>query len=236
MPQKLQMELLQQQNLLSPHPLRHVTGLGVENFSGLAFSQSKNPNFPVHHSEPKLENLLVLQRQFELQQLHQLQQQQQVHHHATKLQKQQQQSQIQPLYSQISHPGYVPSKVDPIQDDLFNQMQLRKHLLHEQQYNSHSLRHFNPTLEQMIIQKKVDQNTVQEWPTHISFQQQPLLQQEQSPIQQLPVASRQQLALVGERLIRGSVSVDEDAQFIWDPADHQQAMSAGFKVSAIYQQ
>ncbi|XP_041003631.1 protein ESSENTIAL FOR POTEXVIRUS ACCUMULATION 1-like [Juglans microcarpa x Juglans regia] len=239
MPQKLQMELLQQQNLPSPHPLRHVTGLGVENSSGLVFSQSKNPNFPVHHSEPKLEHRYVLQRQFELQQQHQLQQlqlqQQQVQHLATKLQKQQQQSQIQQLYSQISHPGYVQSKVDPIGDDLFNQMQLRKHLLHEQQYNSHSLQHLDPMLEQ-IIQKKVDQNAVQEWPTHISFQQQPLLQQEQSPGQQLSVASRQQLGLVGERLIRGSLSVDEGAQFVRNPADHQQDMTAGFKFSAFYQQ
>ncbi|XP_042970124.1 protein ESSENTIAL FOR POTEXVIRUS ACCUMULATION 1-like [Carya illinoinensis] len=236
-PQKLQMELLQQLNLRSPHPLRHVAGLGVENSSGLAFSESKNPNFPVHHSEPKLEHLLVLQRQLELQQQHQLQQlqQQQVNHLATKLQKQQQQSQIQQLYSQRSHPGYVQSKVDPIGDNLFNQMQLRKHLLHEQEYNSHSLRHLDPMLEQ-IIQKKVDQNAVQEWPTHISFQQRPLLQQEQSPVQQLSVASRQQLGLVGERLIRGSLSVDEGAQFVRNPADHQQAMTAGFNVSTFYQQ
>lgn len=241
MPQKLQMEQLQQQNFLS-HPFRHVIGLGVENSSGLVLSQSKNPNFQqaVHHPEPDLEHLLALQRH-ELQQQHLLQQQQ-VHLHEMKLrQQQQQQSQIkQFLHHQISQPGYGQSKVDPLRDNPFDQIQMRKHLLHELQLNSHSSRHLDPMLEQ-IIQAKVGQNAVQGrqadildlmlQPKHgntIALEQQLRLQQEQAQVQQLSMTLRQQLGLEGERHNGGPWSVDEAGQFFKNPASHQQAVSARF--------
>ncbi|XP_075641821.1 uncharacterized protein LOC142613363 isoform X3 [Castanea sativa] len=243
MPQKLQMEQLHQQNFVS-HPFRHVIGLGVENSSGLVLSQSKNPNFQqaVHHPEPDLEHLLALQRhELQLQQQHQLQQQQ-VHLHEMKLrQQQQQQSQIQQfLHHQISQPGYGQSKVDPLRDNPFDQIQMRKHLLHELQPNSHSLRHLDPMLEQ-IIQAKVGQNAVQGrqadildlmlQPKHentIALEQQFRLQQEQAQVQQLSMTLRQQLGLGGERHNGGPWSVDEAGQFFKNPASHQQAVSARF--------
>ncbi|KAL4653056.1 hypothetical protein ACB092_01G274500 [Castanea dentata] len=243
MPQKLQMEQLQQQNFVS-HPFRHVIGLGVENSSGLVLSQSKNPNFQqsVHHLEPDLEHLLALQRhELQLQQQHQLQQQQ-VHLHEMKLrQQQQQQSQIQQfLHHQISQPGYGQSKVDPLRDNPFDQIQMRKHLLHELQPNSHSLRHLDPMLEQ-IIQAKVGQNALQGrqadildlmlQPKHentIALEQQFRLQQEQAQVQQLSMTLRQQLGLGGERHNGGPWSVDEAGQFFKNPASHQQAVSARF--------
>ena len=245
MPQRLQMEQLQQQNLLS-HPFRNVIGLGVENSSGLTVPQSKNPNFQqaVHHPEPDLEHILALQRQFELQQQHQLQQQQ-VHLHEMKLrQQQQQQCQIQQLlHHQISHPGYGQSNVDPLRDNLFDQIQLKKHLLHELQLNSHSSRHLDPMLEK-IIQAKVGQNAVQgrqadildlvlqaNHGNTIALEQQLRLQQEQSQVQQLSMALRQQLGLEGERHNGGPWPVNEAGQFFRNPASHQQAMSAGFNSS-----
>ncbi|KAK4603223.1 hypothetical protein RGQ29_011966 [Quercus rubra] len=241
MPQKLQMEQLQQQNFLS-HPFRHVIGLGVENSTGLVLSQSKNPNFQqaVHHPEPDLEHLLALQ-QHELQQQHQLQQQQ-VYLHEMKLrQQQQQQSQIQQfLHHQIPQPGYGQSKVDPLRDNPFDRIQMRKHLLHELQLNSHSSRHLDPMLEQ-IIQAKVGQNAVQGrqadildlmlQPKHgntITLEQQLRLQQEQAQVQQLSMTLRQQLGLEGERHNGGPWSVDEAGQFFKNPASHQQAVSARF--------
>lgn len=250
MSQKLQLEQLQQQNLLCPHPFRHVTGLGVENFSGLAFSQSKKPDFQqaVPHSEPDLEQLLALQRQFELQQQHQLQQQQ-VHEHELKLQQQQWQRQFQiqqSLHHQISHPGYVQSKVDPIRDDLFDKIQLRKHLLHELQLKSHSSRVLDPMLE-LIIQAKVAQSAVQGRQTDIldlvlqakhgntiPIEQQLCPRQELLQMQQLSMALKQQQGLNGERHIKGLWSVDEAGQFVRNPASHQQAVSAGFSVSDFY--
>ncbi|KAM3713262.1 hypothetical protein ACJW30_01G243300 [Castanea mollissima] len=243
MPQKLQMEQLQQQNFVS-HPFRHVIGLGVENSSGLVLSQSKNPNFQqaLHHPEPDLEHLLALRRhELQLQQQHQLQQQQ-VHLHEMKLrQQQQQQSQIQQfLHHQISQPGYGQSKVDPLRENPFDQIQMRKHLLHELQPNSHSLRHLDPMLEQ-IIQAKVGQNAVQGrqadildlmlQPKHgntIALEQQFRLQQEQAQVQQLSMTLRQQLGLGGERHNGGPWSVDEAGQFFKNPASHQQAVSARF--------
>lgn len=241
MPQKLQMEQLQQQNFVS-HPFRHVIGLGIENSSGLVLSQNKNPNFQqaVHHPEPDREHLLALQRH-ELQQQHQLQQQQ-VHLHEMKLrQQQQQQSQIQQfLHHQISQPGYGQSKVDPLRDNPFDQIQMRKHLLHELQLNSHSSRHLDPMLER-IIQVKVGQNAVQGrqadildlmlQPKHgitIALEQQLRLQQEQAQVQQLDMTLRQQLGLGGERHNGGPWSVDEAGQFFKNPASHQQAVSARF--------
>ncbi|KAM3761120.1 hypothetical protein ACB098_01G243700 [Castanea mollissima] len=243
MPQKLQMEQLQQQNFVS-HPFRHVIGLGVENSSGLVLSQSKNPNFQqaLHHPEPDLEHLLALRRhELQLQQQHQLQQQQ-VHLHEMKLrQQQQQQSQIQQfLHHQISQPGYGQSKVDRLRENPFDQIQMRKHLLHELQPNSHSLRHLDPMLEQ-IIQAKVGQNAVQGrqadildlmlQPKHgntIALEQQFRLQQEQAQVQQLSMTLRQQLGLGGERHNGGPLSVDEAGQFFKNPASHQQAVSARF--------
>ncbi|XP_030953526.1 uncharacterized protein LOC115976407 isoform X2 [Quercus lobata] len=241
MPQKLQMEQLQQQNFLS-HPFRHVIGLGVENSSGLVLSQSNNPNSQqaVHHLEPDLEHLLALQRH-ELQQQHLLQQQQ-VHLHEMKLrQQQQQQSQIQQfLHHQISQPGYGQSEIDPLRDNPFDQIQMRKHLLHELQLNSHSSRHLDPMIEQ-IIQAKVGQNAAQGrqadildlmlQPKHgntITLEQHLRLQQEQAQVQQLSMTLRQQLGLEGERHNGGRWSVDEAGQFFINPTSHQQAVSARF--------
>ncbi|KAK7835648.1 hypothetical protein CFP56_023278 [Quercus suber] len=122
----------------------------------------------------------------------------------------------------------------------FRHIQMRKHLLHELQLNSHSSRHLDPMLEQ-IIQAKVGQNAVQGrqadildlmlQPKHgntIALEQQLRLQQEQAQVQQLSMTLRQQLGLEGERHNGGPWSVDEAGQFFKNPASHQQAVSARF--------
>lgn len=247
--QKLLKEQLEQQNNLSHHPFARGVGMTAEQFPNFGLSRSKSSNIQqsVHHIAPDKEHIIELQyqqHQLELQRRHQLQQQQQQQQQQMKLQQMQQSHAQQMLLEQLLHqqrsnPGLRQLQVDPTGDNLFDQIQLRKHLLHELQQNSHSSRHLDPSLEQ-IIQANSGQRARGGWDTdfldllsHIkhgnihTLEQQHRLQQEELQAHQLSMALRQQLGVEGERRIDGPWLVDEAGQFVRNPAGHHQAQMLG---------
>ncbi|XP_031271430.1 uncharacterized protein LOC116129840 [Pistacia vera] len=197
---------------------------------------------------------LEQQRQLELQQQHRLLQQQQIRFNQMKLLQQQQQQQQQQqllleqlLQHQMPDPGYGQLKVEPVRDNMLDQVQLRMQLLHELQLNSQA-RHLDPSLEQ-IIQAKIGQSALRGQPADLldlrsqakhvnmlSSEQQLHFQQEQLRARQLSMALRQQSGLEGEGRITGPWSVDEAGQLARSPSGHHQAHSAGFSASDFYQQ
>ena len=252
--QKLQKERFQQQTSLSNHFPAHLTGSDLERFPGFSLSQSKNPNVQqmMQNSGSDFERLLELQIQ-----QRQLELQQQDMHHQQLLQQQmklqpQQQAQVQQmlleqlLHQQIPDPNFGQSKHDLSRDNLIDQLQLR--YLNDLQQNSHSLRHIDPSVEQ-IIQANMGLNAVQGRQADLSDlllqarhgnilppEQQVHFQQDQLQAQQMSMALRQQLGLDGERHFGRSWSINETGQLVRNPAAHQLSHSAGFNVSDIHNQ
>ncbi|MED6217957.1 hypothetical protein PIB30_022575 [Stylosanthes scabra] len=253
--QKLQKERLQQQASVSNHFPAHLTGSDLERFPGFPHAQSKNPNIPkmMQNSGSDFERLLELQIQ-----QRQLELQQQDMHHQQLLQQQmklqpQQQAQVQQmlleqlLHQQIPDPNYGQSKHDLSRDNLMDQVQLRR-FLNDMQQNSHSLRHMDPSVEQ-IIQANMGLNAVQGRQADLSelllqarhgsmlpSEQQLHFQQDQIQAQQMSMALRQQLGLEGERHFGRSWSINETGQLVRNPQTHQLGHSAGFNVSDIHNQ
>ncbi|KAL1352635.1 hypothetical protein HN51_016633 [Arachis hypogaea] len=255
--QKLQKERLQQQATVSNHFPAHLTGSDLERFPGFPHTQSKNPNIQqmMQNSGSDFERLLELQiqqRQLELQQQQDMHHQQLLQQHM-KLQPQQQ-AQVQQmlleqlLHQQISDPNFGQSKHDLSRDNMMDQVQLRR-FLNDMQQNSHSLRHIDPSVEQ-IIQANMGLNTVQGRQADLSdlllqarhgsimpSEQQLHFQQDQLQAQhQMSMALRQQLGLEGERHFGRSWSINETGQLVRNPPTHQLGHSAGFNVSDIHNQ
>ncbi|KAI4348338.1 hypothetical protein L6164_009073 [Bauhinia variegata] len=242
---QLQKERLQQQNSLPTHFPAHLTGPELERFPGFSLPQSNNNvQQIIQNSGSDLEHLLELKiqqkRQLELQQQHEML------HQQMKLQQQQQQSQVQKLlleqlmHQQVPDPSFGQSKLDLARDNLFDQVQLRRHVLHDLQQNSHSLRHLEPSMEQ-IIQANIGLNAVQGRQADLTdlllqarhgsmmpSEQQLHFQQEQLQAQQLSIALRQQLGLEGERHFGRSWPLNETGQLVRN--------SAGFNASDIHKQ
>ncbi|KAL5581407.1 hypothetical protein UlMin_013849 [Ulmus minor] len=256
MSQKLLKEQLQHQNYPA-HPLAHVTGMGLEQLPGFGHSQNRSSNVQqaLHHQGPDLEHIMELQlqqqRQLEHQRQHQFQQQ--LHHHQMKLQ-QMQQSQTQQLlleqflHQQMSDPGYRQLKLDPIGDNFLDQLQMRKHHLHELHHKSHSLGHLDPSLEP-VIQTNLGRRVLggQESGfadlasqiTHgnmLPLEQQHFLQQKELQAQQLSMALRQQLGMETERHVDVPWFDEAASQFVRNRAGHPQAQMAGYNSSDNYQQ
>ncbi|TKY63035.1 PERQ amino acid-rich with GYF domain-containing protein [Spatholobus suberectus] len=254
--QKLQKERLQQQSNISNHFPGHLNGSDLERFPGFALSQSKSSNIQqmMQNSGSDFERILELQiqqRQLELQQQQDMHHQQLLHQQM-KLQPQQQ-SQVQQLlleqfmHQQIPDPNFGQSKHDISRDNLLDQVQLRRYV-HDLQQNSHSLRHLDPSMEQ-IIQANIGLNAAQGRQADLSdlllqarhgnllpSEQQLHFQQDQLQAQQISLALRQQLGLDGERHFGRSWSINETGQLVRNPATHQLGHSAGFNVSDIHKQ
>ncbi|PON61268.1 GYF domain containing protein [Parasponia andersonii] len=194
---------------------------------------------------------LQRQRQLELQRQHQLQQH--LRHQQMQLQ-QMQQSQAQQLlleqllHQQMSDPGYRQLNVDPMGDNLFDQVQLRRHLLHELQPQSHSSGNLDPSLEQ-FIQANISQRAIggqesgfldtvaqERHGSILPLEQQHRFQQEELQAQQLSMALRQQLGMEGERHNDIPWLLDEAGQFTRNHAGHHQARVGGFNSLENYQQ
>ncbi|XP_028772482.1 uncharacterized protein LOC114729617 [Neltuma alba] len=250
--QKLQKERLQQQNSLPSHFASRHTVPDLERFPGLSLSQSRNTNVQpmIQNSGSDYERLMGLQieqqRQLELQQQHEMHQQQ-----LLQQMKLQQQSQVQQLlleqfmHQQIPDPNFRQSKLDLMRDDLFDQVQLRRQVLHDLQQNPHSLRHLDPSVEQ-IIQANIGLNAVQGRQSDLSdlllqarhgnilpSEQQLQFQQEQLQAQQLSMALRQKLGLEGEQFGR-SWPINETGHLLRNSSTHQLTPSAGFNSSDIH--
>ncbi|KAE9590178.1 hypothetical protein Lalb_Chr21g0316891 [Lupinus albus] len=166
---------------------------------------------------------------------------------------QQQQSQVQKfileqyMHQQVSDPIFGMSKLDRNRDSLFDQVQLRRYL-HELQQNPHSLRHLDPSMEQ-IIQANIGLNAVQERQADLSdlllqarhrnillSEQERHFQQDPLPAQHISLALRQQLGFDGERHFNRSLSVNETGQLSRNPATLELANSSGFNVLDIHKQ
>ncbi|XP_027349401.1 uncharacterized protein LOC113861005 [Abrus precatorius] len=254
--QKLQKERLQQQSNISNHFPAHINGSDLERFPGFAHSQNMKSNIQqmMQNSGPDFERILELQiqqRQLELQQ-------QQEMHHQHLLQQQmklqpQQQSQVQQLlleqlmHQQIPDPNFGQTKHDISRDNLLDQVQLRRYL-HDLQQNSHSLRHLDPSMEQ-IIQANMGLNAVQGRQADLSdlllqarhgnilsSEQQLHFQQDQLQAQQISLALRQKLGLDGERHFGRSWPINETGQLVRNQTTHQLGHSTGFNVSDIHKQ
>ncbi|XP_061339086.1 uncharacterized protein LOC133285816 [Gastrolobium bilobum] len=253
--QKMQKERLQQQTSISNHFPANLNGSDLERFPGFSLSQSKNSNMQqmMQNAGSDFERLLELQiqqRQLELQQ-------QQDMHHQQLLQQQmklqpQQQSQVQQLlleqfmHQQMHDPNFGQSKHDLSRDNLFDQVQLRRYL-HDLQQNSHSSRHLDPSMEQ-IIQANIGLNAAQGRQADLSDlllqarhgnilpSEQHHFQQDQLQAQQLSMALRQQLGLEGERHFGRSWPINETGPLVRNPATHQLGHSAGFNVLDIHKQ
>ena len=177
--------------------------------------------------------------------------QQQLHHQQLKLH-QMQQSQAQQLlleqllHHQMSDPSYRQLNVDPTGDNLFDQVQLRRHL-HESQQKSHSLGNLDPSLEQ-FIQANISQRALGRQESGfldlvaqakhgsiLPLEQQQRFQQEELQAQQLSMALRQKLGMEGERHNDMPWLVDEAGQFVRNHAGHHQAQVGGFNSSENYQ-
>ncbi|KAG5107671.1 hypothetical protein JHK84_044578 [Glycine max] len=254
--QKLQKERLQQQSSISNHFPAHHNGSDLERFPGFALSQNKSPNIQqmMQNSGSDFERILELQiqqRQLELQQQQDMHHQQLLHQQM-KLQPQQQ-SQVQQLlleqfmHQQIPDPNFGQSKHDISRDNLLDQVQLRRYV-HELQQNPHSLRHPDPSMEQ-IIQANMGINAAQGRQADLAdlllqarhgnilpSEQQLHFQQDQLQAQQLSLALRRQLGLDGERHFGRSWPMNETGQMARNPATHQLGHSAGFNVSDIHKQ
>ncbi|KAL5864527.1 hypothetical protein ACOSQ3_002041 [Xanthoceras sorbifolium] len=219
---------LQQQRYLELQQQRH---LELQQQRRLELQQQRNLEL---QQQRHLE--LQQQRHLELQQQHRL------------LQQQQQQLLLEQLLQhQMSESGYGKLKVDPMRENLLDPVQLRMHILHELQQNSHT-RHIDPSLEQ-IIQAKIGQSALQGQPADLldlmsqvkhgnmlPSEQQLHFQQESLQAQQLSMGLRQQFGMEGERHIPGPWTIDEAGQFARNPSGQHQAHSAGFGVSDLYQQ
>ncbi|KAL2320331.1 hypothetical protein Fmac_029300 [Flemingia macrophylla] len=255
--QKLQKERLQQQSNVSNHFPAHLNGSDLERFPGFALPHSKSSNIQqmMQNSGTDFERILELQiqqRQLELQQQQDMHHQQLLHQQM-KLQPQQQ-SQVQQLlleqfmHQQMPDPNFGQSKHDISRDNLLDQVQLRRYMQDLQQ-NSHSLRHLDPSMEQ-IIQANMGINAAQGRQADLSdlllqarhgnllpSEQQLHFQQDQLKAQQLSLALRQQLGLEGERHFGGrSWPINETGQLVRNPATHQLGHSTGFNVSDIHKQ
>ncbi|OIW02954.1 hypothetical protein TanjilG_13591 [Lupinus angustifolius] len=254
--QKLQKDQLQQQSgMSSNHIPSHLVGSDLERFAGFSVSQSNNSNVQqmIHNSRSYYERLLELQVQ---QRQLELQQQKGMHHQQLlqqmKLQPQQQSQVQQLLFEQlmnqhISDPNFGQSKHD-ISRDMFDQVQHRRYL-HDLQKNSHSLRHIDPSMEQ-IIQANMGLNAIQGRQPDLSdillkarqgsilpSEQQLHFQQDQLQAQKMSMALRQQLGLDGERHFGRSWSVNEAGKLVRNPPNHHQlGHTAGFNVSDIHKQ
>nr|KYP42632.1 hypothetical protein KK1_035962 [Cajanus cajan] len=190
----------------------------------------------------------IQQRQLELQQQQDMHHQQLLHQQM-KLQPQQQSQQLlleQFMHQQMPDPNFGQSKHDP-RDNLLDQVQLRRYM-HDLQQNSHSLRHHDPSMEQ-IIQANMGINAAQGRQADLSdlllqarhgnllpSEQQLHFQQDQLQAQQISLALRQQLGLEGERHFGRSWPINETGQLVRNPAAHQLGHSKGFNVSDIHQQ
>ncbi|XP_028785382.1 uncharacterized protein LOC114741297 isoform X1 [Neltuma alba] len=244
--QNLQEERLQQQASLSNHFPEHLTGSNLERFSSFSHSQNNNSGIQqmIHNSGSDLEQLMGLRRQLEFQQ------QQEMHHQQLLQQmelQQQQESQAKQLYlEQLRHPP-IPdsnlgqSKLDLARENLFDQLQMRKHMLHDSQQNSYS-RHLDPSMEQIIqanmahaVQgRQADFSDLLMQSRHgniLPSEQQLHLQQEQVRAQQLAFALGQQLGLEGEGHFGRSWAMNETAQLLRNPATHQLTHTAGYNAS-----
>ncbi|KAJ4729497.1 GYF domain-containing protein [Melia azedarach] len=244
--QQRHLEELQQQRHLELQQQRH---LELQQQRHLELQQQR-------HLELQQQRHLELQQQrhLELQQQHRLlqqqQQQQQIRLNQIKLLQQQQQQQLlteQMLQHQMSDPGYGHLKVDPMRENVIDQVQLRMHLLHELQQNSQT-RQLDPSVEQ-IIQTKIGQSALRGQPAAfldvisqaqhenmLSSEQQFHFQQEPLQARQLSMALSRHFRTEKERCAGGPWSVDEAGQFVRTLAGHQQAHSAGFNASDFHQQ
>ncbi|CAJ1788709.1 unnamed protein product [Sphenostylis stenocarpa] len=252
--QKLQKERLQQQSNISNHFPAHLNGSDLERFPGFALSQNKSSNLQqmMQNSGSEFDRILELQIQRQLE----LQQQQDMHHQQLLQQMKhqpQQQSQVQQLLleqfmqQQIPDPSFGQSKHDISRDNLLDQVQMRRYM-HDLQQNSHSLRHLDPSMEQ-IIQANMGLNAAQGRQADLSdlllqarhgnilpSEQHLHFQQDQLQAQQLSLALRQQLGLEGERHFGRSWPINETGQLARNPGTHQLGHSAGFNVSDIHKQ
>lgn len=251
--QKMQKERLQQQNSLPSHFASHHSMTDLERFRSLSLSQSRNSNVQqmIQNSGSDYEHLMGLQveqqRQLELQQQHEMHQQQ-----LLQQMKLQQQSQVQQLileqfmHQQMPDPNFRQSKLDLMRDDLFDQVQLRRQVLHDLQQNPHSLRHLDPSVEQ-IIQANIGLNAVQGRQSDLSDlllqarhgnimppEQQLHFQQEHLQAQQRSMALRQQLGLDGEKQFGRPWPINEGGQLLRNSSTHQLTPSAGFNSSDIH--
>ncbi|KAF5748683.1 hypothetical protein HS088_TW04G00641 [Tripterygium wilfordii] len=225
--------------------------------------QQQRRQFELQQQRQQFE--LQQQRQFELQQQQRLmlmqQQQRQSHeqlrHNQIKLlqqQQQQQQSQVQQLLfeqmlqNQMSDFVDGQPNVDPVKDNFLDQPQLRMLLLRELEQNSHTSRHFDPSLEQ-ILQADISQNALREQEAHYldllsqvkhgdmhPSEHEIRLRQQQLQAQHLSMALRQQLGMEGGRHVGGPWSVDETGQFQGDPAGSHHSFSAGINTLDFYPQ
>ncbi|XP_021641851.2 protein ESSENTIAL FOR POTEXVIRUS ACCUMULATION 1 isoform X2 [Hevea brasiliensis] len=190
------------------------------------------------------------QWQLELQKQQQLLQQQ-LRHQQMELLLQQQEKQQQQLVlermlqHQMSDLGYRRSKVDPLMENLLDQVQFRMQLP-ELQQSSHPSRHLDPSLEQ-IIQAKVGLNSLQEPQAdfldllqekhgNVLPSNQFHFQQERLQAQQLSLALKQQLGMDGKRHLSGPLSVDEAGHLARNGGALNQSQSLGFDTSDFYQQ
>ncbi|KAE9584459.1 putative GYF-like domain-containing protein [Lupinus albus] len=255
--QKLHKDQLQQQSgMSSNHIPSHLVGSDLERFSGFSVPQSNNSNVQqmIHNLRSDYERLLELQIQ---QRQLELQQQQGMHHQQLlqqmKLQPQQQSQVQQLLFEQLMNqhipdPNFGQSKHDLSRDNMFDQVQLRSYL-HDLQKNSHSLRHLDPSMDQ-IIQANMGLNAIQGRQPDLSdllwkarqgsilpSEQQLHFQQDQLQAQQMSMALRQQLGLDGERHFGRSWSVNETGKLGRNlPTHHQLGHTTGFNVSDIHKQ
>ncbi|KAE9588878.1 hypothetical protein Lal_00012550 [Lupinus albus] len=255
--QKLQKEQFQQQSgMSSNHIPAHLAGTDLERFSGFSLSPSKNSNVQKMIQNPRSDYERLLELQIQQRQL-ELQQQQDMHHQQLLQQMNlhpQQQSQVQQLLLEqlmnqhTSDSNFWQSKHDLARDNLFDNVQLRGYL-HDLQQNSHSLRHHDPSMEQ-IIQANMGLNAIQERQADLSAlllqarhgnilssEQQLHFQQDQLKAQQMSMALRQQLGLDGERHFGRSWSINETGNLVRNPTTHHHlGHSAGFNVSDIRKQ
>ncbi|XP_054801323.1 uncharacterized protein LOC129305311 isoform X2 [Prosopis cineraria] len=249
--QNLQKERLQQQASLSNHFPDHLTGSNLERFSSFSHSQNNNTGIQqmIHNSGSDLEHLMELRRQLEFQQ------QQEMHHQQLvqqmKLQLQQESQAKQLFLEQLRHPpmpdsNLGTSKVDLARDNLFDQVQLRKHILHDLQKNSYS-RHLDPSMEQIIqanmahaVQgRQADLSDLLLQSRHgniLPSEQQLHFQQEQLRPQQFALALGQQPGLEGEGHFGRSWSMNETGQLLRNPAAHQVTHTAAYNASDFQKQ
>ncbi|KAG8655973.1 protein ESSENTIAL FOR POTEXVIRUS ACCUMULATION 1 isoform X5 [Manihot esculenta] len=235
--QQRQLELQQRRQL----ELQHQRKLELQHQRKLELQQQRQ--LEIQQQQQRQQRQLELQKQKQLLQ-------QQLHHHQMQLLQQQQQEQQQLLFErmlqyQMSDLGYRQSKVDPMMDNLLDQVQFRMQLA-EMQQSSNPSRHLDPSLEQ-IIQAKVGLNASQEPQAdfldvlqskhrNILPSNQFHFEQERLQAKQLSLALKQQLGMEVERHFSGPWSVGKACQLSQNSDDRRHSVSSGFDTSDFYQQ
>ncbi|KAF2322904.1 hypothetical protein GH714_031957 [Hevea brasiliensis] len=213
--QQRQLEIQQRQRQLELQLQRQLEiqrqrQLELQQQRQLEFQQQRQLEFQQQQRQLEFQQR---QWQLELQKQQQLLQQQ-LRHQQMELLLQQQEKQQQQLVlermlqHQMSDLGYRRSKVDPLMENLLDQVQFRMQLP-ELQQSSHPSRHLDPSLEQ-IIRAKVGLNSLQEPQAdfldllqekhgNVLPSNQFHFQEERLQAQQLSLALKQQLGMEDEK-------------------------------------